>query len=290
MTIKEVCELTGKAKNTIYLWCSKIEQASSKIEQAKKTNIAADFTLDETVEILRAGKISEPIIEKLKIKWGIVNKNDDNGFMTVKQIAELVNVTIMTIHNWIKTTPYKNYKVENGKESKFTLEETIEILRAGKTSEGIINLLIENANKSKSVEEFVTKTDLIEFGKILVSETIKQLVPVLPSLLNKNNQLQISSNKELDIEYSPRELVQRTINKYVGHYKKRNHAECYRELWETIRLKENINVTMRLENYNKTNSHKLKSKLDYAENSGDKEIGIEKVLEYALLLFEVCDE
>lgn len=219
--------------------------------------------------------------------------------MTIKEICELIGKkSERTVCNWAEIASAKiaqiSAKIADASFKKvpadFTLEETIEILRAGKTSEGIINLLIENANKSKSVDEFVTKTDLIEFGKILVSETIKQLVPVLPSMLNKNNQLQISSNKELDIEYSPRELVQRTINKYVGHYKKRNHAECYRELWETIRLKENINVTMRLENYNKTNSHKLKSKLDYAENSGDKEIGIEKVLEYALLLFEVCDE
>jgi hypothetical protein len=59
MTIKEICELTGKTYKTVCNWCNSVkitEGISVKITEAKETSKPADFTLEENLEILRAGK------------------------------------------------------------------------------------------------------------------------------------------------------------------------------------------------------------------------------------------
>lgn len=129
MTIKEICSLTGKAKNTVCLWCSKIEQVSSKIEQAKKTNIPADFTLEEVVEILRAGKVSESLISLLRENAETKNKltfkvsrNEDltlsiiqdmikqNQQFQLQMLSELKNIT-NTVNNNILLAPVEKEKI-----------------------------------------------------------------------------------------------------------------------------------------------------------------------------------
>ncbi len=47
MTIKQIAELIGKNKSTFGRWVSQLQNATSE----KPT----DFTLDETIEILKAG-------------------------------------------------------------------------------------------------------------------------------------------------------------------------------------------------------------------------------------------
>lgn len=64
MNIKEIASLTGKAESTIRSWVSSaktagasaiIAQVSDKMAEAKKTQKPADFTLEETIAIIRAG-------------------------------------------------------------------------------------------------------------------------------------------------------------------------------------------------------------------------------------------
>ncbi len=58
MTIKEICNLTEKSHQTIGRWVefakSKMDTIKSKMDKANPNN-PADFTLNETIEIIRAG-------------------------------------------------------------------------------------------------------------------------------------------------------------------------------------------------------------------------------------------
>jgi hypothetical protein len=69
MTIREIAELTKTGETTIRRWITSAKMAnelSAKMAEASKTKKAAEFTLDETIEILRAGKMSESLISLLK--------------------------------------------------------------------------------------------------------------------------------------------------------------------------------------------------------------------------------
>ena len=69
MTIKEIAELTGKSKRTVERWitCDKVSQTiCDKTSQAAKSKCPSDFSLDETLEIMRAGGISEGIMALLR--------------------------------------------------------------------------------------------------------------------------------------------------------------------------------------------------------------------------------
>lgn len=67
MNLKEIASLTGKNERTIRLWIEKtsektsengsekISKMSEKISEARKTSKPADFTLEETIAIIRAG-------------------------------------------------------------------------------------------------------------------------------------------------------------------------------------------------------------------------------------------
>lgn len=71
MTIKEIAELTGKARRTIQDWVTNNtgenrQNILVKTAKADNTKIPADFSLEETIEIMKAGKISEGIISLLK--------------------------------------------------------------------------------------------------------------------------------------------------------------------------------------------------------------------------------
>lgn len=69
MTIREIAELTGKGETSIRRWieCAKMaDKLCAKMAEALNTKKAANFTLEETIEILRAGKISESLISILQ--------------------------------------------------------------------------------------------------------------------------------------------------------------------------------------------------------------------------------
>lgn len=59
MTLNQISDLTGKTERTIRLWINKtseeISGLSAKISEAKRTKKPAQFTLDETIEIIKAG-------------------------------------------------------------------------------------------------------------------------------------------------------------------------------------------------------------------------------------------
>jgi predicted transcriptional regulator len=58
MTIKEIAELCGRAQSTIRNWITSANSAeiSAKIADAQQAKKPANFTIEETIAIIRAGK------------------------------------------------------------------------------------------------------------------------------------------------------------------------------------------------------------------------------------------
>jgi len=117
MTLQGIAKLTGRSKSTIFRWydsCSKMEQETrSKMEQANKTQKAHDFTLEETIEIMKAGKVSDFIITALINETKRVNdqgqpKTNAVSKLTaneeVKELKLMVQNLILSIPEIIKTT------------------------------------------------------------------------------------------------------------------------------------------------------------------------------------------
>lgn len=74
MKIKEISELTGKGETTIRRWITsaKMAEASAKMAKAKRTQTPAEFTLVETVEIIRAG--GNETLANLLMENGVTGK------------------------------------------------------------------------------------------------------------------------------------------------------------------------------------------------------------------------
>ncbi len=88
MTIKEIAELTGKTERAVQFWVknhnekiSLLHNEKISFQRSEKISLQkgheTDFNLDETIEILRAGKISEMFIEILKENVKLRNLQHD---------------------------------------------------------------------------------------------------------------------------------------------------------------------------------------------------------------------
>lgn len=105
--------------------------------------------------------------------------------MTIKQIAELTGKSNRRVQEWAQSIGAKTASIgaktasiKRNSPADFTLEETISIMKAGGVSESMISLLRDNAHRTQSAE-YVTKSDLVDFAKAIVSETMKQFIPLL---------------------------------------------------------------------------------------------------------------
>jgi len=81
MTTKEIAELTGKSVRRVQEWAQKTGAEIASI----KRNAPSDFTLDETIAILRTGGISESLISLLieNAQRIDINKSRTGGNMLV---------------------------------------------------------------------------------------------------------------------------------------------------------------------------------------------------------------
>jgi len=100
--------------------------------------------------------------------------------MTVKEICDISGKRKTAVYEWIKIAS-GNGKIFSGN-GNYVLNEVIEILRAGKISESLISLLIENAEKSHQpvdrIERLESMIDrLISSIPTLIIETVKALQP-----------------------------------------------------------------------------------------------------------------
>jgi predicted transcriptional regulator len=151
MTIKEIAELTGKTERQIRNWISsdkmsglssekisdlsseKISDISEKIDEAYKTKKPADFTLDETITILKAGKISEMLINLLKQSATVKNHNSqliEN--LTVNKIESVLSDFMSKLIEKISTQNLLESPKETRKD--ITIQEVLSIVNKSEKS------------------------------------------------------------------------------------------------------------------------------------------------------------
>ena len=112
--------------------------------------------------------------------------------MTVREIAEPLGKKKRVVHDWTLKTSAKNAqvraKIAEAKETKkpadYTLEETLEIIETAwvKMPPEVYRASI----KHDKTESAVTRSDLAAFGATIVSEVMKQFLPLLQ---NQNKQI-----------------------------------------------------------------------------------------------------
>jgi predicted transcriptional regulator len=115
--------------------------------------------------------------------------------MTVREIADAVGKKERTVHNWVLKTSAKNAEVyakiaearEKSKAADYSLDQTLEIIETGmgKNAAGIYRASIKNNEKGNG--DAITRSDLAAFGTTIVTEVMKQFLPLLQ---NQNKQIE----------------------------------------------------------------------------------------------------
>jgi len=125
MTIKEISGLTGRTYKTVCNWCNSVKttEISVKITEAKEKGKPADFTLDETIEILRVGKVSESLISLL-----LENAENKDRFkpvssvgLTSKDVDIIKTIVSETVSMTIKTLDTRMANIESKYNSRVAL-------------------------------------------------------------------------------------------------------------------------------------------------------------------------
>jgi len=93
MTIKEIVKLTGKSETTIRRWISSAKMAhiSAKMADAGSAKVPADFTLDETIAIIRAGG-NHTLADLLK-----QNAEQDKKTALTKREIQMIQVAVRQV-------------------------------------------------------------------------------------------------------------------------------------------------------------------------------------------------
>lgn len=108
MTIKEIAELTGKNRTTVLRWVMKspVQNAQGRLSSAEKCSIPADFSLDETLEILRTGGVSEGIMSLLR--ENALRRQAPGGESTIFDVLRMVVNTLEAHEKRINELEPKN--------------------------------------------------------------------------------------------------------------------------------------------------------------------------------------
>ena len=120
--------------------------------------------------------------------------------MTTKEIAEAVGKEERTIRRWISKLPGLTDKMSVSSPmnpADFLLEETCAIIETG-MGKNAADLFRMSARKPTENKELVTRGDLAAFGAAIVSEMMKQFLPLLQNPIQKMErpvQIQIEAPK-----------------------------------------------------------------------------------------------
>jgi len=96
MTVKEIVELTGKSKSVVYQWIKTLS------ENGKTLSGNGNYDLEETITILRSGKMSEAFISLLKENVErkapfILQNESDKRIERLESLFEKFIISIPTI-------------------------------------------------------------------------------------------------------------------------------------------------------------------------------------------------
>jgi len=109
--------------------------------------------------------------------------------MTVREIAEIAGVSVQTVRRTAELNV--GYVFEKGKKADFSEKESIEIMRELK-KKGFIQPVQngqvpdQNGQVPDQNGQVITRSDLAAFGATIVSEVMKQFLPLLQ---NQNKQI-----------------------------------------------------------------------------------------------------
>ena len=161
--------------------------------------------------------------------------------MTVKDIAKMVSKTERAIQKWVNKASELSSSINekcslssSSKPANFTIDETILILKCGRTSEFIIDALINETKRSDEQNTLVENSI-----SLIVSETIKGLVPIFQSMITENNKAILQTiNKQSDtkaipyrsLSIDPRNEIREIIAKYAKKHTNPNNPD-YRGTW-----------------------------------------------------------
>jgi len=204
--------------------------------------------------------------------------------MTIKEIASLTGKSSRSIQRWINEASDKmaglSVKMSDSEKSKkpadFTFDETLSILRAGKVSKDLIDILIENMNgKGQSVNQssLLSQKD-IELISTIVSMTVSKIIQ---SLDTRMNNIESKYNEKQALLPAPGLSDRDNLRKIVSSYaekKKISHSIAWNKLYQESYYRLNINLKERAKHRNITI-------IDYAESEGY----IPKLLSIAMEIF-----
>ena len=160
--------------------------------------------------------------------------------MTTKEIAEAAGVSVDTVQRVAK----KLYPgmFGQGKRLAFVMEEAIEIMKALRKKNFVE--LPQDASELPQSAEVVTKADLAAFGASIVTEMMKQLMPLIQgnAVAAKPAQLRISETPELSLRDQLRKEVDRAA-RISGDYQ-----GAWNELYSEIRYRLHVNIAERARN------------------------------------------
>lgn len=95
--------------------------------------------------------------------------------MTTREIAEIAGVSVQTVRRTAESNV--GYVFEAGKKAVFSEKESIEIMRELK-KKGFIQP-VQNGQAPVQNGDVVTRSDLAAFGTAIVSEMMKQFLPII---------------------------------------------------------------------------------------------------------------
>lgn len=148
MTVKEIAKLTGKAERTIRTWASlaKIAEVSAKMAKAIQSNVPADFTLDETIGIMKSGTVSESLIDLLienaKNKNSIIEKKSNLTEFDFEMIARVTSKIISEI---------LDKKIDDKIEKKFESKQSL-LPAPQKNDRDNVNQIVREYSVKKGIE------------------------------------------------------------------------------------------------------------------------------------------
>jgi len=158
--------------------------------------------------------------------------------MTTKEIAESVGKAERTVQGWVKNTGAKIASVGakiasagHGVYADFTLEETLIIIEYG-MGKNAANVYRMNASQPTQNTEVVTKSDLADFGKAIVAEMFKQLIPLLQIQQTAQKQLEYVQDYFSVIAYANIKGIKPTITQ----------AQAYSRVAKKLSIESNVEV------------------------------------------------
>jgi hypothetical protein len=172
--------------------------------------------------------------------------------MTTKEIAEATGKDVSTVQRWIKKMNGKMQSIDSKMQSSnstnpadFNLEETIFIIEygMGKNAAALYRMSakdghVQNDDVSRQ-NDYVTKSDMAEFGKSLVSEIFKQMMPLIQ--VNTKPVYQIEA-PQIDLRAQLRQVMN-TAARVSGDY-----SGAWNMLYNEIYYRLHINVKERAKN------------------------------------------